>query len=208
MSAHRGNARRSSGERRGARLAGFSLVEVMVALAVITVGLLGVAKMQALALASTTSASQRAMAALEASSLAAMMHTNRSYWSASPPQTINVSAASITSSTGGFPPSATQNCTPSVSSPASTAPCNPTTLAAYDLQQWQAALNNLLPNALAAISCSTNLAAPPLSCSITISWSENAVAINSTEATASQSNNQNGDTAQFQNSSYTLYVDP
>jgi type IV pilus assembly protein PilV len=200
---------RCTGARHGtARSSGFSLVEVMVALIVITVGLLGVAKMQALALASTTSADQRAMAALEAASLAAAMHTNRTYWSASPPQTVSISSTSITSSTGGFPPGGTQNCTPSVASPPSTAPCSPTTLAAYDLQQWQSALNQLLPSASAAISCSTNLSAPPTSCSVTISWSENAVAINSTEANASKLNNQNSDTAQLQNNSYTLYVDP
>ena len=40
--------------------AGFSLVEVMVALVVICVGLLGIAKMQALALSNTTTSRLRA----------------------------------------------------------------------------------------------------------------------------------------------------
>ncbi len=59
---------------------GFSLVEVMVALVVLSIGLLGIAKMQALSLSSTTIASMRSLAALEASSLAAAMHENRGYW--------------------------------------------------------------------------------------------------------------------------------
>ena len=44
----------SSGGRRGhARARGFTLLEVMVALVVTTIGLLGIAKLQALAYAST-----------------------------------------------------------------------------------------------------------------------------------------------------------
>src|SRR5438445_9867309 len=62
------------------REAGFSLVEVMVALIVMSVGLLGIAKMQALALTSTTSARMRSIVALEASSLASTMRADRAYW--------------------------------------------------------------------------------------------------------------------------------
>ena len=48
------------------RTGGFSLVEVMVALIVVSVGLLGLAKMEAVALASTTVAGNRSLAAIEA----------------------------------------------------------------------------------------------------------------------------------------------
>ena len=60
---------------------GFTLVEVLVALIIIGVGMLGIAKIQALAYASTGTAALRALAALEASSLAASMRANRGYWS-------------------------------------------------------------------------------------------------------------------------------
>src|SRR5579871_1527755 len=60
--------------------AGFSLIEVMVALIVLSVGLLGIARMQTLALSSTNVASKRSLAAIEAASLAASMHENRGYW--------------------------------------------------------------------------------------------------------------------------------
>src|SRR5215471_12867444 len=59
---------------------GFSLVEVMVALLVISIGLLGIAKMQALALSNTSGARVRALASLEAASLAATMQADRNYW--------------------------------------------------------------------------------------------------------------------------------
>jgi type IV pilus assembly protein PilV len=60
---------------------GFSLVEVMVALIVMSIGLLGIAKMQAAALSNTAIARTRSLAAIEAASLAASMHANRGYWS-------------------------------------------------------------------------------------------------------------------------------
>jgi type IV pilus assembly protein PilV len=174
---------------------GFSLVEVMVALIVIAVGMLGIGKMQALALASTTTASMRSLAALEAASLAASMHADRDFWAATPPTTTTVAATGISSTLSGFPGSASVTCsTPGTDS------CTPTVLAEYDLQQWVAALDQILPNPTATIACSN--ATLPTSCTIQISWSENAVAINSTEASNVSSNET------FQNPTYTLYVEP
>jgi len=62
------------------RARGFTLVEVMVAVIVICIGLLGIAKMQALALSNMTASRLRSLAAIEAASLAASMHSNRNYW--------------------------------------------------------------------------------------------------------------------------------
>lgn len=182
------------------RASGFSLVEVMVALVVIAVGLLGIGKMQALALASTTSASMRSLAAIEAASLAAAMHTNRDYWDASPPQTITISGTSITSNPSGFP-TAGADCTAT-----GMVPCDVTTLASYDLEQWVLAINQLLPNVSATISCENST--PPVSCTIQITWVENAVAVNSQEASTTTANAESGTTAAFQNPTYTLYVEP
>src|SRR5271169_198769 len=64
------------------RSAGFTLIEIMVALIVTSIGLLGIAKLQALAYASTGSAAVRSLVALQAAGLAASMHVNRSYWAA------------------------------------------------------------------------------------------------------------------------------
>src|ERR1700733_6763597 len=63
------------------RSRGFNLIEAMVAVVIISVGLLGIAKMQALAMASTGSAKMRSLAALEAASLAATLRADRQYWS-------------------------------------------------------------------------------------------------------------------------------
>ncbi|MDP9010033.1 MAG: type IV pilus modification protein PilV [Pseudomonadota bacterium] len=178
---------------RGQTQRGFSLLEVMVALAVLTVGLLGVLKLEALAYASTNVAAKRSLAALEAASLAASMHINRGYWA-----TPDTSAAAI--SVTGTVFNIVQNA-PLLKSVIGTAqvcksltvPCLPPQMAAYDLQQWALTMKPLLPNYTATINCGT---ANPVSCMINVQWNENAVAINSQE------------TAALANPSYTLYVEP
>lgn len=178
---------------RANRAKGFSLIEVLIALIVIAVGMLGLAKIQALAYTSTGTASLRSLAALEASSFASMMHANRSYWSPNPAPTtallITITGTTIVPSDVAL--SATPNCTFGAG-----APCTPAKLAAYDLNQWVADLNALLPNLQAVINCPVPLAGP-MECTIQLQWNETQVAIN----------------AQAQNNSmaaptYTLYVAP
>jgi type IV pilus assembly protein PilV len=186
--------------KRTSRAQGFSLIEVMVALIVLSVGLLGIAKMQALSLSSTAIANKRSLAAIEASSLAAAMHVNRGYWTGGDPfnATINVAGATVSVAAGA--PTLTASLAaagPNCLSPA--AACSVTDVAAYDLKNWAATLPALLPNETVAINCG----AAPVSCTINITWNENAVAINKQEAAAAA-----GATAAIQNPSYTLYVQP
>ena len=181
----------------GAR--GFSLVETMVALIVILVGLIGIAKMQALAMSSTNMARMRSLAALEAASLAAAMHANRGFWAGTnptgtpPPPTITYTAANGVTGIG-------------TANPGSCAGgCTPAQLAAYDLALWtsaQSGLAGLLPGAAATINCAS--ATPPVNCTISITWIENAVAINQQEA----AQNRAVPVAAFNNPTYTLDVEP
>jgi type IV pilus assembly protein PilV len=115
-------------------------------------------------LSSTSVASSRSIAAIEASSLAAAMHANPGYWAGgfAPPVTL-VSAANNFST-------ATPCLTPGSGS------CIPSNMAYYDLQQWATSLNAVLPGYLATVSCSTT--GFPVTCTIQIQWSENAVAAN------------------------------
>jgi|HubBroStandDraft_4_1064222.scaffolds.fasta_scaffold458185_2 type IV pilus assembly protein PilV len=162
---------------------GFSLVEVLVALVVFSVGLLGIAKMQALGLSSTSVAGKRALAATQADSLAAAMHENRGYWT---------SAAAVgtwTAATGAVPA-----CVPGAA-----APCTSDVLAAYDLQVWAQNLSALLPNANGTIVCQ---ATTPVTCLVTITWSETTLAINTQgQAAAQAATGTNFPT-------YTLFVEP
>ena len=172
------------------RQRGFSLIEVMVALVVMSIGLLGIAKMQAAALSNTAIASTRSLAAIEVSSLAASMHANRGYWSSpAVAPSITLQGATVTPSVAPL-----GDCV--------AATCTPAGLAQYDLQQWTtAALQVLPPDYLATITC-VPTDTPP-NCTIQIQWAEKSVAVNK-EGQAQATN-----TALALNlPKYELYVEP
>lgn len=183
---------------RPARLGGFSLIEVMVAVIIIAVGMLGIAKMQALGLSTTESSGVRSLVAIEAASLASTMHANRDYWVANPPPpsfTVDVAPGTTPVITD---PTMTLNVTPTPCE--STTPCTPALLAAYDVQQWGVALTQVVPAARATVSC--NNTAVPLSCTIQVQWAENVTSTNNTTAATSSGANV------LNSPVYTLYVEP
>jgi len=213
---------------------GFTLVEVMVALIIIAIGALGIAKMQALALSSTSASRSRALAALEATSLAAAMHGNRSFWSSTGSLP---GAIAITTSGGGAPSivssSATMQaainavsasqcptgttmkatlscyCATGYSAPCSSAYIN---VAASDIYDWASTLASVLPSATANVTCdnATVVAGAPIDCIVSITWVENAVSLTQQEASAvsANGNTSSTNTAAFQYVSYTLDVVP
>lgn len=209
-----------------ARTCGFSLIEVMVSLVVICVGLLGIAKLQALSLSNTTTSRLRALAAIEAASLAAAMHSNRQYWGATPPVTVTVTASgappTIASTDAALQAATNTDLTNNPTSASPSAVCIDTTgngaaectavpLAAFDVARWTVSLAALLPNATAAINCPPVAGgAAPASCTIQIAWTEQAVAVNAQEAQATATCNPLAAAGQqcFQVPTYTLYVEP
>jgi type IV pilus assembly protein PilV len=190
---------------------GFSLVEIMVAVVVICVGLLGIAKMQALAVSSTNTARMRAMAAFQAASLASAMHSNRGYWAsaaavASSPVTVTIpagAAAAITVSPAGF----AQPDTACMVTTVSAVPACPGAqrLAGFDVQRWAESTLGLLPNLTTTITCQG--AVQPASCIIQMSWTEQTRAVNSSEKSVAIVDSQlaaAGGSLDY----YTLYVEP
>jgi type IV pilus assembly protein PilV len=167
------------------RARGFSLMEVMVALVVSTVGLLGLAKMESLAISSTSVAGSRSLAAIEASSLAAAMHANPGYWQSGV-------VTSIVISSSANPYSAAPTCT----TPGATS-CVPQAMAFNDLNQWAAAVNSVLPGYLATITCSQAIGVP-VTCTIQLQWTENGVAVNTQQSQMSS----------LATPKYVLYVQP
>lgn len=184
--------------------AGFSMVEVLVALIVISVGLLGIAKMQAVALASTGTAKMRSLAAIEAASLASTMRADRAYWGAIPANlTITTAGATITASDGTLDAAPPGNC-------ASTAAiCASNQIAAQDLSDWVSSVNALLPGGTATINCFMAVAnVSPVYCTVQLNWSENVVAMStSTSTTATAAANATALQGVTQ-SQYILNVDP
>jgi type IV pilus assembly protein PilV len=199
------------------RQRGFSIVEVMVAVIVICVGLLGIAKMQALALSNMNTSRQRSLAALEAASLASAMHSNRAYWAASSvPTTVTVgfnptlitsTDATLASTANADIGSGTAGLTACVGTIAGGAKCtSPQALAAYDMANWANDLSQVLPNPIGTISCAY-AAGTPTNCTINITWTETAVAMTQQAATQ-QATHQGAASAQLEKPYYFLYVEP
>ena len=161
----------------------------MVALVVICVGLLGVAKMQALSLANTTISRQRSIAAIEAASLAAAMRANRLYWGTTASNfaaTWNPTNAPafVVQGDANLAAAATAGNAHACDGAAGAVPrvrvrCQQQALAAADLAGWTTALSAVLPNPSATITCGVPIGTTlPASCMINITWSETSVAMN------------------------------
>ena len=199
------------------RVRGFSLIEVLVALLVISIGLLGIAKMQALALANTNGGRLRALAAIEAASLAASMQAERNYWgNLASSETITIISSSTAGTTTVTSPgdstlAGSVTCPTSTSTNSTTmtsctgtgtcttaSPCTAQQMAAYDLKQWAGRLQEIMgPSAAASIVCTVaTTPPPPVSCQITVNWFEETVNSNTAE------------TGTMNIPSYTLFVNP
>jgi len=196
------------------RMRGFSLVEIMVAVVVICVGLLGIAKMQALAVSNTATARLRAMAAFQAASLASIMHSNRNFWAsaaavADSPITVTIPAgttalAGITFAPAGFasPTVTDTQCIVTTSSPlpACDLTAGEATLAGMDVTRWGEGMLGLLPNLTTTIVCQG--AIQPASCTIQMQWTETTGAISTSETSGPVTTL--GGAFDY----YTLYVEP
>lgn len=188
---------------------GFSLVEVMVALVVICIGMLGIAKLNALMLSNTSTSRVRALVAQETASLADSMHADRDLWDSASgdwtPGTAPLSiAATETAGTTAFTVSGSTTLSTAVGAPpnctkgGANAPCTAVNMAAYDLSNWAKALSQVLQNSTSNIDCASTTGI--ITCTINVQWQENTVAANSQEAST-------GGTA-FQTQNYQLVIQP
>jgi len=120
------------------RVAGFTLLEVLVALVVVSFGLLGIAGMHVAALRNTGSSNVRTIAAQQADDIADRMRSN---WAAEADGSYNSSAPPVADP--GF------QCT------GVAANCTPDNLAQFDLYQWNRRNALLLPNGYGVV-CRTS----------------------------------------------------
>jgi type IV pilus assembly protein PilV len=137
------------------RIRGFTMVEVLVALVVLSVGMLGIAGLYVITLRSGGSAIYRMQAVNLAADIAERIRANRS---------ANVAYAGAAANNPCFGVVAVADCTPA-------------NMAAADLFVWQAQVAQTLPGGTGALQVvPTAVSIPPLglvySYQITINWTE------------------------------------
>lgn len=183
----------------------------MIALIIIAVGMLGIAKLEAVVLSNTGISRVRALVALQAASLADTMHADRDFWDDQNSDWTNPLTVTATVASGTATLAATNAATlnTALGSPANcTAYCSRVNLAAYDVNQWvtgtagsgnKSGLSGVLQNYTSTVTCSS--ATGVVTCTIQIVWNENTAAANQQEAQA-------GAPTAFQQQTYTLVVEP
>lgn len=156
------------------RQSGFTLLEVLVALLVISIGLLGIAGMQALAINNTSVARVQSLAALQAASLASAMQANEAYWTLGSLANTTVNGTTLSDATLN---GQAVDCR--------TAVCTPVQMAGWDLKAWGTSLANLLPVGNGQVTCTT-VVGTPITCTINVSWQEKTVGLNAGQGAAAQ----------------------
>jgi type IV pilus assembly protein PilV len=129
---------------------GFTLIETMVALLVISVGMIGVAALHGQALSSSGVALRRSIAIGLASDIADRIRVNRAAGIAYENAAADNGCASPTGDGG--------------------ADCSPAQMAAHDLFAWRAQIAQSLPGGQGAVD--VDAAANPTTYTVTVSWSE------------------------------------
>ncbi|MGB9429799.1 MAG: type IV pilus modification protein PilV [Gammaproteobacteria bacterium] len=136
------NNRNISGSRRRASSAGFSLLEVLIGLVILSVGLLGIAALMGTTVKSNDSAYMRTQATVLAYSMIDRMHANR-----------------FTATGGASSYDVAMPATAATSDPTTCtglgAGCSGGMLAAYDVGQWEYDLAKRLPNGMGSITTTT-----------------------------------------------------
>ncbi len=123
---------------------GFTLLEVMIAVFVLAIGLLGMAHLQITSLKHNQSAEYRTQAALFAADMLDRMRANRE---------------------------AAQNGNYALAVGANL-PANTNTIADEDIVDWRGNLSQYLPNGIGQIACGAFNANSEFVCDITITWTE------------------------------------
>lgn len=129
---------------------GFSLIEVLIAILIVTIGLLGFAKLQVITLQDNQTASEYTHATLLVYDIADRIRAN--------PQGVN---------NGNYAKALESCATPAEPASCESNACDPAQLAAWDISDWQTTISNQLPNP----SCGISIAADN-TISVTLIWQD------------------------------------
>jgi type IV pilus assembly protein PilV len=167
--------RKSTGSPSARRSAGFTIIEVAIAMLVLSVGLLGVAGLQATGMRSTYQSHQRSMAMAQARDLADRMRANLA----------GMRAAEYVKTIPAAPPS--PDCESSGNA------CNAAQLAKSDLYNWDSMNGQLLPSGQGSVTCTDIDPGTPgvlesgTACLVTLRWDGDRTAATGTGCNGSSS---------------------
>lgn len=163
------------------RVSGFSLIEVLVSLVIISLGILGVSGLLLKGLSNTHTAGMRTLVALQASSLASAMYANRAFW-ANPESGIIAFSSNADGSINGKNLALVSegNCIGTPQSPTPTS-CTPAQLAGADVRTWVNGINRAFANAFTELQCTPIAVGSSayMSCVILVEWEEHFMNVSS-----------------------------
>ncbi len=160
------------GER--SRQTGTSLIEVLIGMVVAALGLMGMARLESLAINQTMNANAQSYAALATENLSAVMKANRAFWSSSALASpfdirIDQNNATIIRGTGaGSLSTATKSCQ-------TASDCDPAEVAAFDLRRLAVEMAGFASGGRMEIK-RVGTALPPIF-QVTVSWNEKAMSL-------------------------------
>jgi type IV pilus assembly protein PilV len=138
---------------------GVTLVEVLTAVVILSVGLLGVAALSLTSARTNQNAAIRSTATMLISDFVDRMRANAHGLK-------NGAYDNIAANTAGSAPSVTSCATGSV--------CSASAMAQFDAAQWQARIVDLLPQGTGAVTCVGAATGSMRQCTITVTWRESA----------------------------------
>ena len=144
---------------------GATLIEVLVAALVGSIGLLGTAGLMTMTAKANHSAYENAQAGVAAQSLIDAMH-------------INPAAVAADSYDGSF------DAADAAAADCAKQACTPTQRASYDRARFSRVIATTLPNAIAHLKCEAGGAAAETTCRLQVDWSPQALASNDKQAVA------------------------
>ncbi|MES2683526.1 MAG: type IV pilus modification protein PilV [Pseudomonadota bacterium] len=134
---------------------GVALLEILIAVLVLSIGILGLAGLQVASLRSNQQTYQRSLVVAMAAELADRMRANREL----------AATGSYLAAVGTAPATASANC--------NTAACTPAELASFELNEWYNRARLKLPGSKISVVCSVTPCASGKRQTISIFWDEN-----------------------------------
>lgn len=164
---------------------GFGMLEALISMVVIMIGVLGMAGMQMLAINNTENARYQSIAAMQASSMAAQMLANATFWRTAP-ATVTVQGLTVSNNINrGNTNNRAKNKIKNMggnNTYCNTTVCTATEMAYFDVESWGVEMASALPSGEGSINCVT--AVSPAVCTITMTWQQKNIAL--TRATGAE----------------------